>query len=97
MKKFYYITTFILFIVTIFCFSNVSNSAYLYGDVNLDGKVTSNDYYMIRNFLSGARRPSTVQSKLADVDYNGKITSADANIVFQMVNGGRMRVFCPPR
>ena len=96
MKKFYYITTFVLFFIIMACISTNSH-AYLYGDVDLDGKVTSADSRIILRFGVGSEKLSPIQAKLADVDNNGSISASDARIALRMSTGLEKTKKCPAR
>ena len=88
MKKFYYyITTFILFIVTIFCFTSTSNGAYLYGDVNLDGKLTNEDYELAKGIRNGKVEYIEVQRFLADIDGDSVLDAIDLTYLHRFIQG----------
>lgn len=57
------------------------------GDVNGDGKVTSVDYMMIKNYIMGRGTLTEDQKKRADVDGDGKITSRDYMMVKNIIMG----------
>lgn len=47
------------------------------GDVNEDGKITSSDYVLIKNYIMGSIVLNDAQKKYADYNEDGKITSSD--------------------
>lgn len=57
---------------------NEKKQTYIYGDIDGDGKITSNDALMINSYSVGKTSFSALQKKLADVDRDGNITSADS-------------------
>lgn len=57
--------------------SNSGTPTYKKGDVNGDGKVTSMDYVLVKNYILGINKLSGAGAKAADVNGDGKITSMD--------------------
>ena len=53
------------------------NNQILKGDVNKDGKITSSDYVLIKNYIMGTRDMTEEEKKYADYNGDGKITSSD--------------------
>ena len=53
------------------------NNQILKGDVNKDGKITSSDYVLIKNYIMGTREMSEEEKKYADYNGDEKITSSD--------------------
>lgn len=51
------------------------------GDVNMDGKVTLEDYLLAGAYVSGTETFTDKQFKLADMDNDGIVTTADANAI----------------
>lgn len=47
------------------------------GDINGDGKILSNDYMLIKNFLAKTIALSDIKQKAADINNDGRISSAD--------------------
>ena len=54
-----------------------NNSQGIKGDVNGDGKITSSDYVLIKNYIMGTRNLSDNEKNYADYNGDGKITSSD--------------------
>ena len=53
----------------------------LYGDVDQNGKIDSNDVLLIMQYVEGTVELTDEQKKLADVDNDGVIDSADAQVL----------------
>ena len=47
------------------------------GDVNGDGRITSSDYVLIKNYIMGSGTLSENAKQCADYNGDGKITSSD--------------------
>ncbi|MBI4173480.1 MAG: PKD domain-containing protein [Candidatus Aenigmarchaeota archaeon] len=58
-----------------------------YGDVNLDGKVTSLDTTLTANYAAGSATLTDEQKKRADVDGDGTVTSADVALIEKFATG----------
>ena len=52
-------------------------TTYEKGDVNMDAKITSSDYVLIKNHIMGTKLLSEEAKKYADYNGDGKITSSD--------------------
>ncbi len=57
--------------------NNNNPSNLIKGDVNGDGKITSSDYVLIKNYIMGTGTLSEEAKKCADYNGDGKITSSD--------------------
>ena len=57
--------------------NNNNPSNLIKGDVNGDGKITSSDYVLIKNYIMGTREMSEEEKKYADYNGDEKITSSD--------------------
>ncbi|MGN0605616.1 MAG: leucine-rich repeat protein [Oscillospiraceae bacterium] len=66
---------------------NFLNLAYISGDVDNDGQITSNDALNILQAVTGMVQLDNKQTKAADFDGDGNITSADALKILQTVVG----------
>jgi len=64
-------------------FSKLQKKSYLYGDVDLDGKITAADVTKISRAAVSKESLSAVQKILADVDGDGKVTSSDSFYVLR--------------
>ncbi len=49
----------------------------LYGDVNLDGRITAMDYMLLKNHVLGRKLLTSEQKPGGDINKDGKISSAD--------------------
>ena len=47
------------------------------GDVNKDGRITSSDYVLIKNYIMGTNSLDETAKQAADYNLDGKITSSD--------------------
>ena len=72
----------IMFIVPIFVY------ALGYGDVNNDGKVTSQDYIVVRKAIMKQSSLSSDQKKCADMNKDGKVTSQDYILIRKKIMSG---------
>lgn len=76
-----------------------SVESYQLGDVDLDGKITTDDATMITDFVFGRVNLDVIQETLADIDGDGKITTDDSVEVIDYLQGhgtssiGQERVF----
>ncbi len=59
----------------------VAPTTYLYGDVNLDGRISITDASIIQNYLTEEASLSDLQLKLADVTGEGRVSIADASMI----------------
>jgi len=59
----------------------------LYGDVNLDGKITAADATMVLRYIVGLEELSDIQKRAADVTADGEITAADATMILRYIVG----------
>jgi len=59
----------------------------LYGDVNLDKKVTQEDAEDITNYIAGKKKFSDQSLKNGDVNLDGKVNTTDARMVLLYVSG----------
>ena len=59
------------------------------GDVNGDGRVSAEDYRLVRAHLLQARELTASEKAAADADGDGEITDADAQALKEHVAGGR--------
>ena len=57
----------------------------LYGDVNMDGKVSSYDATLVRQYFKGIKTLSPQQLKNADVNVDGIIDETDATLIQEFV------------
>ena len=57
----------------------------IFGDVDSDGKITSNDSLLIIRASVGLEKLTDIGMVIADVDCDGKITSADGLFVLREV------------
>lgn len=60
---------------------------FLYGDINLDGKVDMEDVELGRLITGKLITPTEEQTKRGDVDGCGKITLIDVNIIHKYIEG----------
>ncbi len=67
--------------------SIVIGGAFLLGDVNKDGVITSVDALMALKFASGSQTPTAEQKLSADMNGDGEITSADALKILRLASG----------
>ena len=58
-----------------------------FGDINLDGYVTKEDYTLLLNYVAGTSSLTTNQKIWADVSANGIISGFDASQIQQYVGG----------
>ena len=66
-------------IISAFCvYANAESSASVYGDLNHDGIITSDDALQALRWSVGLDEYTEAQKQLADVDSDGDITAADA-------------------
>ena len=66
----------------------LSSGGWLYGDVDLDGDVDSDDYDLIRDVNAGnAQLHSEIAKIQADVDGDGSVVSKDATYIGRYING----------
>ena len=49
----------------------------VYGDVNLDAKITASDYVLIKNHIMGTGKLSVTAYKAADMNKNSKVAASD--------------------
>lgn len=54
---------------------------YLYGDVDMDGKIAIADVTVIQKSIAGLAELSDLQAKLADVDGDGSVSISDATLI----------------
>lgn len=59
----------------------IVNEASTYGDVNLDGNVTTDDKTLILRYVVGSETLTPQQLANADLNLDGKVTNADARLV----------------
>lgn len=57
------------------------------GDVDSDGKVTTDDARTVLKIAAGQIKPTASQNKLADMDGDGVITTGDARLVLMEASG----------
>ena len=57
--------------------NNNGATSYAKGDVNGDGRISSSDYVLIKNYIMGSGNLSEVAKQSADYNNDGKITSSD--------------------
>ena len=57
------------------------------GDVNGDGKITSSDYVLIKDYIMGNSELSDTAKKAADYNQDGKITSSDYVLIKDYIMG----------
>lgn len=97
MKKIFYFTTFVLFLVLI-TFITTNSYGFAYGDVDFDGKVTAADSRLILGASTNSTKLSTSQKKLADINRDGKVTSADARLALRTsVGTEKIKIDCTAR
>jgi lysophospholipase L1-like esterase len=81
-------------ILSIMCGRPVDEKVYIYGDVDLDQKVTIVDATMIQRCLAGLDSCSLLQSYLSDADGDGYVSIIDATMIQRhlasIANGGRV-------
>ena len=63
------------------------SSYVLYGDVNLDGRVTVKDATLIQKYLAGSTKLTGQALKNADVNADGKITATDVTTIQKYLAG----------
>lgn len=56
---------------------------YQMGDVDLDGRITSGDAYIVLQFIVGRESLNDLQRELADADGDGKVTAVDVWRILQ--------------
>ena len=97
MKKFFYFTTFVLFLVLIIFIDNTSYG-FAYGDVDFDGKVTANDSRLILRASTDLETLNSTQKNLADINRDGQINSADARLALRTsVGSEKIKIDCTAR
>ena len=67
--------------------SEDNNDDYKPGDVNGDGKITSSDYVLIKDYIMGNSELSDTAKKAADYNQDGKITSSDYVLIKDYIMG----------
>ena len=72
---------------TVPTFKVVDGTAFLPGDVNLDGIVDVTDVNLIIDFVLGKKTPTSTQKTAADLDGNGIIDVTDVNKAIDIVLG----------
>ena len=76
------ITLIIMFIIPLFV------RALGYGDVNNDGKVTSQDYILVRKAIMKQGNLTADQKKCADMNKDGNVTSQDYILIRKKIMSG---------
>ena len=56
---------------------NIGNTTVNKGDVNKDGRITSSDYVLIKNYIMGTNSLDETAKQAADYNSDGRITSSD--------------------
>ena len=79
----------------IILFTPIMVLAALAGDVNNDGKVTSQDYILIRRHIMKLSRLSTAEEKRADMNNDNTITSVDYILIRKVIMGGGSSTVTP--
>ena len=51
---------------------------YMYGDVNMDGKITARDSLLVQRYSISLTKFDDTQVMLADVSEDGRVTAADS-------------------
>ena len=69
--------------------------AALTGDVNNDGKITSQDYILVRRHIMNLSRLSTAEEKRADMNNDNLITSVDYILIRKVIMGGGSSTVTP--
>lgn len=64
-----------------------AENQYIYGDVNLDEKISITDATLIQKVVSSLCSISSVQKKIADVDSSGNLSVKDATLIQKYVAG----------
>ena len=62
---------------------------YVYGDVNLDGKIDITDATSIQKYIADMNKFTGLQEKLADVDGDGKVTVIDATLISRYLSSAK--------
>ena len=62
---------------------------YVYGDVNLDGKIDITDATSIQKYIADMNKFTGLQEELADVDGDGKVTVIDATLISMYLSSGK--------
>ncbi len=60
-----------------------SANAVTKGDLNLDGKVMTEDAVIALQICAGQKKPTIIQKTLADMDGDGEITTEDARLILE--------------
>lgn len=58
------------------------NTNFLEKDINFDGEITINDYWLIENYVSGYGDLSPLQIKFADLNGDGAVTQTDQDLYY---------------
>ena len=62
------------------------------GDVNMDGKVSSTDYIMVRKYILKTGKLTNAQIKIADMNKDNKISAADYILIKkEIINGNNKK------
>lgn len=70
-------------------------SGYLYGDINFDGIVDTNDILLYTQLLLNNPAPTNAQIAVGDLDRNGIITISDRTIEVNFLNLAAQSVYTP--
>ncbi len=63
----------------------LTNPCFLLGDVNLDGRLTQDDYTLLENYVSESIKFVDAQLKRADFNNDGKIAEDDVSLLTQYI------------
>ena len=82
--KIYMLVLALLITIPLFCLNASAGTAYLLGDVDADGTISSADARLALRYAVKLDKYDKNQKLLADVDKDGKITSSDARIILRV-------------
>ena len=74
-------------IISACCVGAFAASKYKYGDVNLDGKINSNDALKVLQFSTGILLFDDMTKAVADATNDGKVNSSDALEILRVATG----------
>lgn len=70
-----------------YCLVKVNSSQIIYGDLNLDGKITATDLSVLNKAINGSITLSEKEQVMADLDGDGMVNNDDLDIMQAFISG----------
>lgn len=83
-NKIYMLAIAVLILIPLFCLQSSASTAYLLGDIDTDGTISSADARLALRYAVKLDEYNKNQKLLADANKDGEITSADARVILRV-------------